>query len=103
MKCSLGAGQTSECPCRGLDERACLAYLYLPESKEKSDSDRIAEELKLSDAEPELRALLARRAPVTRGLLERIASANDIEVEALLSFEGGYVFEPSTPVPSVAD
>lgn len=67
---------------------ACLACLYLPQATEKSESERIAEEIGLPEAERELRPMLVRREPVNRSLLERIAAAHDIDVEALLRYEG---------------
>lgn len=72
-----------------LGDKACLACLYMPDKQVASESERIAEEIGLPDAEREVRTILARGLPVQRELLERIAQAKKIDVTNLLQFEGG--------------
>lgn len=71
-----------------LDDRACLACLYMPDRAYQSDSERIAAEIGLPEAELEVRAMLARRDPVNREMLDRIAAANGVDAAELFRFEG---------------
>jgi hypothetical protein len=71
-----------------LGDQACLMCLYLPDRKQKDEDELVAEAIGLADAREEIRELLYRDAPVTRQLLERIATARQVPVEPLLPFEG---------------
>lgn len=73
---------------RFLDDRACLACLYMPNHSYQSDSERIAAEIGLPEAELEVRAMLARRDPVNPEMLARIAAANGVDSADLRRFEG---------------
>lgn len=67
---------------------ACLACLYLPTHKTRNEDELVADALGLPSALMEIRELLYRGAPVSRGLLDRAAGALSIPVEPLLRFEG---------------
>lgn len=71
-----------------MGDKACLTCLYMPNKKVASESERIAEEIGLPDAEREIRSILARGLPVRRELLARIAQAKGIDIADLLQFEG---------------
>jgi molybdopterin/thiamine biosynthesis adenylyltransferase len=73
---------------RFLGDQACLACLYLPDEKQKDEDELIAESIGLADARQEIRELLYRDTPVTRSLIERIATARQVPIDPLLVFEG---------------
>ncbi|SDO22725.1 Molybdopterin or thiamine biosynthesis adenylyltransferase [Methylobacterium phyllostachyos] len=68
------------------DGRACLACLYLPAGEVKDEDDRIAEELGLPEAQPEVRRMLQTSEPVSIAFVERIATALGIPFDALRPF-----------------
>ncbi|WP_213290038.1 E2 ligase fold family C protein [Bradyrhizobium sp. sGM-13] len=70
------------------DGRACLACLYLPHGKVKDDDEKMAEELKMPEAQQEIRDLLQTNRPVDVGFVERVAKTFDIPSEALKEFVG---------------
>ncbi|MDH2406646.1 hypothetical protein QCM77_43425 [Bradyrhizobium sp. SSUT18] len=70
----------------GLDDgRACLACLYLPHGKIEDEDEKIAEELRITEAKQEIRALLQTNRPLDAGFLERVAKAFDIPSDSLPS------------------
>ncbi len=70
------------------DGRACLACLYLPHGKIKDEDEKIAEELRITEAKQEIRVLLQTNRPLDAGFLERVAKAFDIPSESLQEFVG---------------
>ncbi|MBT1517555.1 hypothetical protein KIP88_45610, partial [Bradyrhizobium sp. SRL28] len=68
------------------DGRACLACL--PHGKIKDEDEKIAEELRITEAKQEIRALLQTNRPLDAGFLERVAKAFDIPSESLQEFVG---------------
>ncbi|AYO81068.1 E2 ligase fold family C protein [Methylobacterium brachiatum] len=70
------------------DGRACLACLYLPSGEVKDEDDRIAEELGLPEAQPEVRRMLQTFEPVSVAFVERIATALGVPFDALSPFAG---------------
>lgn len=70
------------------DGRACLACLYLPAGEVKDEDDRIAEELGLPEAQPEVRRMLQTSEPVSVAFVERIATALGVPFDALRPFAG---------------
>lgn len=72
-----------------LGKGACLACLYLPTGKQKSESELIAEAIGLAHLERDLiRNHLYQSLPMDRTLLDQIAAAKGMSVEPLLPFEG---------------
>lgn len=67
---------------------ACLACLYIPDSKTKSKSEIIAESLGLADKEQLVRKYIANSIPINFNLLSLISTAKNIPIEKLLDFQG---------------
>lgn len=70
------------------DGKPCLACLYLPAGSVKDEDDRIAEELGIPEAQPEVRRMLQTSEPVTEVFVERIAAALGVPPEPLQPFAG---------------
>ncbi|MEN3236376.1 E2 ligase fold family C protein [Methylobacterium ajmalii] len=70
------------------DGRACLACLYLPQGAVKDEDDRIAEELGMPEAQPEIRRMLQTGESVPVAFVDRIAAALRIPSGALHPFVG---------------
>lgn len=67
---------------------ACVACLYLPESKGRNEDQIVAEALGISERLMEVRILLHNGEGVPRSLLEAIAAGLDRPLDRLLPFEG---------------
>lgn len=67
---------------------ACLACLYIPDSKKKSLSEIIAESLGLKDHERIVRKYLATKTPVDNMILSLVSTAKQVPYELLKVFEG---------------
>lgn len=67
---------------------ACVACLYLPDERVRSEDELVAETLGVPDLQMDIRMLLYTGGPVERAFLEAVASATLLPVEALLRFEG---------------
>lgn len=70
-----------------LGDHACLACLYLPEDKRKSEAEIIAEIVGFPEEWREVGERLYKGTPTERPFLERIAAARGINLEQLLPFE----------------
>lgn len=70
------------------DGRACLACLYLPSGKIKDEHETVAEELRLPEAQQEIRTLLQTNKPVDAEFVERVATAFEISFETLKELVG---------------
>jgi hypothetical protein len=70
------------------DDGACLACLYLPTGAVKNEHERVAEELKIPDAQLEIRNLLQTHQPVSEPFVRRVATAFGVPFEALENFVG---------------
>lgn len=70
------------------DGKPCLACLYLPADAVKDEDDRIAEELGMPEAQPEVRRMLQTSEPVPAAFVERIAAALGVPAEPLRPFAG---------------
>lgn len=70
---------------------ACLACLYVPEGKRKSEAEIIAEIIGYPDEWREVGGRLYKGTPTERAFLERIAEAREIDIEQLLPFEGKHL------------
>lgn len=74
-----------------LGVQACLACLYVPVGKQKSEAELIAEVIGFPDEWREVGARLYKGTPTERAFLERIAEAREIDIEQLLPFEGRHL------------
>jgi len=70
-----------------LGVHACLACLYMPEGKRKSEAEIIAEVVVYPNEWREVGGRLYKGTPTERAFLERIAEAREIDIEQLLPFE----------------
>lgn len=70
------------------DSRACLACLYFPHGKIKDEHEKMAEELRMPEAQQEIRNLLQTNTPLDAGFVERVAKAFGIPSESLQEFVG---------------
>lgn len=70
------------------DGRACLACLYLPHGKIKDEHEKMAEELRMPEAQQEIRNLLQTNPSLDAGFIERVAKAFGITSESLQEFVG---------------
>lgn len=71
-----------------VDDRACLACLYLPAGKVKDEDERLAEEIGLPEARLEIRTILQTNMPVSAPFVSRVALALGVPEEHLLPFVG---------------
>lgn len=71
-----------------VDGRACLACLYLPTGEVMDEDDRIADELGLPEAQPDVRRMLQTSEPVPIAFVEQIATALGVPIDALRPFAG---------------
>lgn len=69
-------------------EGACVGCLYLPDGKQRNEDEIIAEALGVSEKLMQVRVLLHGNEGAPRDLLEAIATARNIPLEKLLTFEG---------------
>ena len=69
-----------------LGPNACLACLYLPQSRAPDEDEVVAQALGIADR-MEIRRLLSHNLPVDRNLLARVATAHSLSLDALLPFE----------------
>lgn len=71
-----------------LGSQACLACLYLPDRMLPDEDEIVAEAIGLRSERMEVRRRLYQGTPLDRPFLQRIATAVNVPIEALLSFEG---------------
>ena len=69
-------------------EGACVACLYLPESRLRNEDELVAETLGVPELQMDVRTLLHSGAPLQHGFLEAVARGISSPLETLLSFEG---------------
>ena len=69
-------------------EGACVSCLYLPDGKQKNEDEIIAESLGVPEELMQVRDLLHRNEGAPRDLLEAIATAQNVPLEKLMTFEG---------------
>ncbi|QIN84647.1 hypothetical protein GBA63_19815 [Rubrobacter tropicus] len=74
-----------------LGDQACLACLYLPEEKRKSEAEIMAEVFGFSEEWRVVGERLYKGTPTDRAFLESIAAAQGIAIEQLLPFEGKHL------------
>lgn len=67
---------------------ACVTCLYLPNGRVKNEDELVAEALRVPHLQMDVRTLLYNNAPVQRAFLEAVATAIDMPIETLLTFEG---------------
>jgi len=70
------------------DGRACLACLYMPTGQVKSEHERLADELHMPAAAPEIKQMLQLPVPLNDAFIQRVAAAMGIPPEPLMPFVG---------------
>lgn len=70
------------------DGRACLACLYMPTGEVKSEHERLADELQMSESAQEIKRMLQVSTPLDAGFIHRVGAAMSIPAEELMQFVG---------------
>lgn len=73
---------------KAFGEEACLVCTYMPSERQKSYSQQVSDNLRLSHMEPQIRNYLHYSLPADEQLIKWIADANTIDVSELEKFKG---------------